>query len=287
MVAELTQPKGEALERVPFEQYLGIPALHATALKDILTSPRLYRWRRDHPKEDIDAFRVGRAAHTAALEPTKFLRDYVLWEGGVRRSKKWDAFQEANGHKTILTVEQYRTAECIAEAILEHEEAGALVADRTAKREVTLTWTHPRTGLACKGRIDLLGQALVDIKTTRDPNPRKFSAAAQRYGYFLQLCFYADGEAVVFKKLPPPVIIAAQNVPPFDVVVFELDEKAIAIGHEQAEKAIDMVAQCTAAKAWPGIAPTGRVPLTPPLWAAPDYSEDGPDESQPIEDAAF
>jgi hypothetical protein len=287
MVAEAIQSKGEALERVPFEQYVDMPDLHATALKDMLTSPRLYKARRERPKQDNDTLRRGRATHTAVLEPRRFLADYVLWEGKRRAGKEWEALKERAGDKTILTVEQYETANKIADAIHEHAIAGPLLAERTARRELTLRWRHARTGLRCKARVDLLGSALVDVKTTRNPDPRKFAADCARYGYALQMAFYADGVASVLGTMPPVKIIAAQSVEPFDVVVFALDEQTQRIGSEQVEKAIDLVAACIAANDWPGIASSEEVTLRLPAWAAPDYSEDGPDESQPIEDTDF
>lgn len=288
MVADTTpQRQGEAIERVPFESYYDLPDLHATAIKDMLVSPRLYKARREKKRPDNDTLRRGRAIHTAILEPTRFLADYVLWTGKVRRGKKWDAFREEHAGKTILTPQQYETAQQAARAVLEHDTAGEILSDRKARRELTLRWTHVRTGLRCKARIDFLGTVLADIKSAGDPSPRRFSSSAGRYGYASQLAFYADGVAAVLGQLPPVKIIAVQSVEPYDVVVFNVNEKVQGTGRELVEKAIDRIAECTATRAWPGIAPTGEVELELPLWAAPDYEEDGPDESQPIEDAAF
>jgi hypothetical protein len=287
MVAELTARNGQAIERVPFENYVDLPALHATALKDMLTSARLYRRRRDKPRADSDTLRQGRAIHTAVLEPARFLADYVLWTGKARKGKTWDAFKAEHAHKTILTRQQYDTAQWVAEAVREHDIAGEYLNERKAQRELTLRWVHQRTGLQCKARIDFLGSFMIDLKGTRNPAAAKFCADSGRFGYALQMAFYGDGEACVFGKLPPQKIIAAQNVEPFDVVVYNVAEKAQRIGSEQAEKAIDLVAACIASNKWPGLAPDKEIDLVLPPWAAPDYDEDGPDESQPIEDAAF
>jgi hypothetical protein len=264
-----------ALERVPFEQYVKSPALHATALKYVLTSPLAYRYNLDHPKEDNDRLTLGRACHTAVLEPDRFLREYVLWEGGRRFGKQWESFREANNAKTILTVQQYEEALRIRDAVRGHRAALNLLSESGGKSEVTLKWEHPRTGLKCKGRVDWLCSSLVDLKTTRNPDPRKFEADAGRLGYVFQLAFYLDGIASVLGKALPAKIIAVQSVAPYDVVVYDVPEDVLAVGHEQVERAIDLVAQCTAANDWPGIA-ADEVPLRLPAWATADFSDDEP-----------
>ena len=76
--------------------------------------------------------------HTAILEPDRFLRDYVLWESR-RQGKKWEAFAEVNGSKTILTDNQYTQAIAMRDAVAEHPEAGPLMKKR-GDSEVTVIW---------------------------------------------------------------------------------------------------------------------------------------------------
>lgn len=270
----------------PFENYVRSPEVHATGLKNLLVSPLLYKRRQEAPMSESDTLRVGRAAHTAILEPDRFLLDYTLWTGKVRRGKEWDAFVASQGKRTILTAAQYKQALKMRDAVRAHPVASRLLSEQAAQREVSLRWTHARTGVKCKARVDWLGSVLVDIKSTRNPDPRKFAADAARLGYVFQLAFYDDGRAA--NQLPPaPVkIVSVQNVEPYDVVVFDLDERTLAIGREQIEKALDLLVHCTARNEWPGIAPE-EVALKLPAWAAPDYDEDAPDQSQPIEDVDF
>jgi hypothetical protein len=261
-------------ERVPFEAYTEIEAAHASALKDLLVSPRLYRWRRDNDRPDSDLFRVGRACHTAVLEPERFLADYVLWDGGIRRGKEWDAFRtkaEAKG-RTILKQDQYELALAVRDAVRSHAVASALLRD--GRPELSLRWTHERTGTPCKARVDWLGSALVDIKTARDVSPRAFSAAAARLGYALQLALYRAGVHAVTGELPPVKIIAVQNCAPYDVAVFDVTAETLAIGEQQYEGALDLLAECTRKNEWPGLAPDAEVPLVLPAWAAPEADEE-------------
>lgn len=264
-------------QKLTFTDYLALPAAHATGLKDLLVSPRLFKYRKDNERPDSDTLKVGRACHTAVLEPEKFLRDYILWDGGRRAGKEWDAFRTKALEKgrTILTDKQYALALKVRDAVHEHEVARKYVTHPERRTELSLRWRHERTGLECKARVDLLAcGALLDLKTTRDPSPRKFAADAARLGYALQLALYRDGCAAALGELVPIKIIAAQNVPPYDVCVFDLPPETLAIGSEQTERALDLLLECTRTNTWPGIAPNEELPLTLPAWAAPEAEEE-------------
>lgn len=265
------------IERLPFEQYVTLPEVNATSLFNILTSPLLYRWRKDNSRPDSDAFRQGRAAHTAILEPDRFLRDYALWEGGRRdkRIKEYADFLEVNAGKTILTVEQYDTANRMRDAVSDHAVAYPLLSEK-GRNELTLKWQHPGTGIACKGRVDRLSSNLIDIKSSRDISPRMFSQSAGRYGYHFQLAFYRDGVIVIEGRAPPVKIVAVQNCPPYDVVCYDVPEEVLARGNEQIEKALERLQRCTDSGAWPGVAPDLEVPLALPSWVDGSSEEDEP-----------
>lgn len=259
-----------------FATYLDWPATHATALKDMLVSPLLYRWNRDHEKPDSDTFRVGRATHTAILQPELFLRDYVLWDEGIRRGKAWDAFtaKAAESGRTVLTRAQYELALQMQTSVLGHQVARRYVTDRERRCEVSLQWTHERTGIRCKSRLDLLAcGALLDVKSARDISPRMFSASAARLGYALQMAMYRDACVASGLGLLPVKIVAVQNVEPYDVAVYELTDETLAIGSEQLERALDLLAECQRTNKWPGIAPDAEVPLVLPAWAAAEQDE--------------
>lgn len=265
---------------IPFEEYVRRPEAHATALWHLLTSPLAYWSRTQQRPPDTDALRQGRAGHTGILEPDRFLLEYAVWRSekdGRRFGKKWDAFCEANADKCILTEAQYAAALRMRDAVNKHAVASRLVIG-PGDNELTLRWVHQSTGIACKARIDRLAAgaagadaALVDIKTTRDPSPRAFGASAARYGYCFQLAFYGDGVVAALGRKPPPTkIIAVQNCEPFDVVVYDLGQDELAKGREQVERAMTLLALCTASKLWPGIAPDAEVPLVLPAWASPE-----------------
>lgn len=274
----MNAPAQAIVERLPFEQYVTLPEVNATSLFNILTSPLLYRWRKDNLRPDTDTFRQGRAAHTAILEPDRFLRDYALWDGGRRdkRIKEYATFLEVNDGKTILTVEQYDTAMRMRDAVLKHAVAAPLLAE-PGRCEITLKWSHPGTGTKCKARLDKLSSAIIDIKSTRDVSPIAFGRSAVNYGYGFQLAFYRDGVIVIEDRVPSVKIVAVQNCAPYDVAVYDVPDSVLTRGNAKIEKALELLSECTKSNKWPGIAPDVEVPLTLPAWA--DKRED---DGEPI-----
>lgn len=267
---------GTVLHDVPFEDYIApSDEISSTQLKDISVSPLLYAHRLKAGRQDKDSLRLGRACHTSVLEPDKFALEFAvhLKKNGIRRGDKWETFKAANDGRTILVEAQYYQAVAIRNAVRNHRVAGELLS-RTGRAEVTLKWTHPRTGVKVKCRLDWLCDELVDLKTTRNPAPHKFSGDAARLGYDLQLALYADAVAACGMGAMSVKIIAAQNCAPWDVVVFDVDEAMLTEGRRKYEAAIDTYIACRESKSWPGMAPDRAVPLHLPAWATPEAEEE-------------
>jgi hypothetical protein len=272
--------RAEVIERLPFEKYIELPAVHSSGLREMLVSPLHYQHRQQSPRTDSDTLRAGRAGHTAILEPERFLREYVEWvdehEDGtkrVRRGKAWDEFQAINAGKTILKPAQFKTALTLRDVVRDHPVAGPLVKG-IGRNELSIHWVHERTGLKCKARIDrITSQALIDIKTTRDPTPRSFAATAARLAYTMQLALYSDGAEAAGLGAPAVKIVAVQNVEPFDVVVYDLEFDELEHGRRLYEEAMDKVVECRKSQRWPGFAETSSIPLKLPAWAMPGADE--------------
>jgi hypothetical protein len=259
-------------ERMPFSQYIELKGEHSTSLRRALVSPLEYKHFKTHERDDSDTLRVGRAVHTATLEPLQFLREYVLWEGGRRAGKIWDAFEVEHAGKTILKEEQYTPVTDMARSIQSHAVAGPLLA-APGRSELTIQWRH-ESGTLCKARIDRLGEALIDIKTARDITPHGFAASAYRFGYHVQAAFYADACKAAGLGTFPVRFVVVQNKAPYDVVVYDVDDAQLDKGREEYERALLLIAQCTRDNKWPGQAPSEPVLLRLPAWAAPEFNEE-------------
>src|SRR5579859_2945844 len=106
-----------------FVDYQKIEAEHWSALKHMAKSPKQYRHARDHQSEDTIGRLKGRGTHTAVLEPQRFLLDYALFRGKVRRGKEWEAFKEVHNEDNILKRGEYEHCLSVAKSVQEHPAA--------------------------------------------------------------------------------------------------------------------------------------------------------------------
>ena len=254
-----------------FDEYLALDRVNWTLLKEMRRSPLQFDFRRHNPREDTKRLAGGRATHTAILEPDRFLLDYALWTGDRRAGKEWDKFCAAHPGRTILKADDYASALGQRDAVRAHPAASALL--RVGRPEETILWTDEETGLDCKARLDWLGEALVDVKTTVDVDASRFGALAYRYGYHMQIAFYLRGLRARGMEVPAK-IIAVETAEPYEVAVFALDDDAIWAGDEEVGELLRRVSQCRTAQAWPVRYPAEE-PLRLPSWAFPDEGAEG------------
>jgi hypothetical protein len=269
----------QLIEGMSFAQYRDIDAEHSGVLRRILTSPLAYRRSKDLETagvdKDRDCLRLGRAVHTAVLEPHLFPKLYTCWSGGRRAGHAWDDFESsatASG-VTILKEDQIDLAVKVSKAA-RSEPAAAPILNATGRAEVVIVWRHPRTGVDIKVRIDwLTADTLVDLKTCRDPAPHRFATTAAQLGYHFQLALYADAAAAVGLGSLAVKIVAAQSTEPHDVVVYSLDEDVLFRGRDEYERALDQLVECRQSDKWPGQAGGKEMALKLPAWCAPADEE--------------
>jgi hypothetical protein len=253
--------------------YRGLPNLSASYLKDVCVSPKFALHHRLVQKES-PALTFGSAVHCAILQPAEYAQRYVVWTGGRRAGKEWEIFKAAHGEREILTADESASVSAIVRAVQVHPVASRLIAAR-GRTEVSIDWTHLRTGRACKSRIDkLTTEVLVELKTARAVAPARFAADAARMHYDLQLAFYADAVAAATGATPAVKVLAVETAAPHDVVVYSVDEELLTSGRLKYEAAIDAVLLAEETSTWPGIAETEEVPLRLPAWARTSEDDD-------------
>ena len=232
--------------------YDKIDAVNWSTLKHMRTSPLHYKHALTAPRKETDLMRIGTAGHALVLEPDSFSDVHVCYEGR-RQGKAWDAFKEEHAGKRILTAAEWVRAVGIGTAVL---------ADPTAMhylgsgiKEAPITWTDRETGIRCKGRPDVAGRILADMKTTTVIDPYRFAVHAARMGYPEQLAFYRDGLAENgVPTEPEPIVIVVQSEPPFDLVVYRVPEHVVDAGRARYRQLLQRLSECLASDHWPGVA---------------------------------
>ena len=228
-----------------FSDYWSRPGTNWSRLKHMSDSPLHYHYHLTHPIEDTTRLLLGRAVHTAVLEPDAFPLAYAVYDGARRAGKDWETFSAANASKSILKASEYQLCLDVRDAVRGNPRAVELL---SGDSEVTRTWTDDSTGIACKARLDHLSDALVDLKTTASIEQHRFEATAARMVYHGQLAYYrrSIGDA------PPVYMIAVEIDPPHDVAVYRVDEEALGYGDMLVAGLLRRVQECTAANEWPG-----------------------------------
>lgn len=257
-----------------FEAYALRPELNWSKLKAAMRSPLHFEYRVSVPVPDSTRFALGRAAHTAIMEPDRFALDYAVWQGGRRAGAEWEAFKAAHAGHTVLTSDEYAAALGMRDGVERHPIARGLF--RSGDSERTVLWTDADTGIECKARIDHWdGRTLVDLKTTRDIDARMFGSGAARWAYAEQLAFYLDGlRAVGVTTDEPPLIVAVEDEPPHDCAVFRVEPIDLDRARATVAGCLAVVAKGRASKHWPGRYPE-IVPLRLPAWSYGDEPETG------------
>lgn len=267
-VAGVPSASGVLSRSMPFAEYLRVEGVNWSSLKHMAKSPKHYQYEKVPPPDETAAMVKGRAAHTAVLEPAQFDLEYVVYPGR-RAGKEWDNFEAANLDRTILTKSEEKAALAIRDAVHGHKVASALLS--YGRPEQVIEWNDAETGIHCKGRIDFLRRdALVDLKTTANLDPRRFSVTALDMAYHGQLAFYLRGLAALGLDDLATYIVAVEADQPHDVAALKVDPGALAMGDVLVSALLNRLAECEATKEWPGRYPE-EATFFLPGWA---YVED-------------
>ena len=254
--------------------YFADPALSSTEARWLLEAPAVYRWNKDHPRDDSTAaFDLGSAVHTKVLGTgwDVIELDYPDWRSKQAQNARDEA--RANGQIPMLAKDM-RPVYAMAESVLAHPTARALFeADGTA--EASVFSVDPLTGVSVKARFDRLNtHCAVDLKTTAGKaSPDGFTKSVAGFGYHVQEGHYIDAYANITGEMLPFKFVVVEKAPPYLVGVYELDEHFKEIGADAAKKARELYAECLASNEWPGY-PEEVQQLAPPAWLAWAHEEE-------------
>lgn len=164
-------------------------------------------------------------------------------------------WMQNNGHRTVLTAEQWDQLHRMRDAVMDHPAARALLAGVPGQAELSVYWNDPQTGELCRCRPDYWrsDDLLVDLKTTDDASPEGFAKSIANWRYDVQAPFYMDGVQLATGRKPRGfVFIAVEKKPPFAVGVYVLDADSVEIGRAQYKADLQTYARCKRTGEWPG-----------------------------------
>ncbi|HEY3495335.1 MAG TPA: PD-(D/E)XK nuclease-like domain-containing protein [Polyangiaceae bacterium] len=259
--------------------YGAVKAVNFSTLKHMAHSPKRYRYRLRHGGPETDGMRFGNSAHTAVLEPNRFMTHYAMFvppadektgkkKSDRRGTKAWDAFAKENEGKTIVKQPEYMRALELRDAV--RSDPAAMKYLEIGQPEVAMVWVDQETGLLCKGRVDWISDdpadTIVDLKSSGDVVPFNFGRTAARLLYHWQVSFYADGYEVITGRPAAFKVVAVEQEGPHDVVVYNMPDEVLDIGRDEYRKRLLQLKDCLETNAWPGYANGAEMDFCLPAW---------------------
>lgn len=198
--------------------------------------------------EETASMRKGQATHSFLLGDEASV---VVYPGAVRRGKEFDAFAEDNRGSTILLASEMRDAEGMRKSILAHPRAMALL-DGTREHRYTWKWM----GRYCRGTPDVhTPDRVVELKTARTSDPRRFPFQARSMHYPSQLAWYQNGLELAGLPMPPACfIVAVESSPPYPVVVYDLTTELVEQGLRSCRLWMERLKVCEETRCFPAYA---------------------------------
>lgn len=295
-------------QEIPNEDYHHGPGDSKSDLDRVRRSPLHYKANKDAANDNErtnsptadQAF--GSAYHTLILEPDEFANRYatvpeeapkrptITQRNAAKPSPAtveaiawWDKFEADNAGKEILDRDDLETLYKMADALVSHPAARALLGGAPGRAEMSAYWVDQRTGLLLRCRPDYWREdgILVDLKTTTDASLEEFSRSLVKWRYHVQAPFYLDGtnEAIAQsgEKVARPtefVFVAQEKKPPFAPACYVLDDEGMRIGRAQYRADLDRLAECKASNVWPGYG--GQIQkISVPVWYSKNAVEGG------------
>lgn len=247
-----TDANVEVIADVSDVEYHSKTSVSSTLLKNIYVHDlQTARWHATHGADaDSPALRFGRAFHS-----------HILGSGprvearADRRTTtgKQQAEAEADGKVVTLSDADMSKLEAMAEALDANQIARDVMATMP-RREESVFWTDPATGLECRARFDLAGDfAIADLKTVRSAQPTDFQRSLYDYGWLLQAAWYTRAFQLAFERTPSFLFIACAKTPPYQVAVYEMQAQDVRAGDKACQRLLEKWKDASQANQFPGI----------------------------------
>lgn len=289
----ITTPPGFVRD-MPENDYHAHPALSSTAAKKLVKSAAHYQHYVSNPHESKDEFDLGSAVHAKVLGvgadiavypdgygPESFTfkdeeMDNVLATNGAVSTSAAKAFAAETRAAGLIPVKRSvaRKVNAIAESVLRNPAARKLLED--FEPEVSMFATCPVTGLNLRGRVDIWGRRVGDLKTTSgDASEDGFAISAFRYGYDIQFGHY-DYILELLDAQRPWLWVVVETEAPYITGVFTMNDDTARMGRDKARLARERLARAIETGEYPGYENRSGGPIgiiRPPMFSVYEYQD--------------
>jgi hypothetical protein len=207
--------------------YLGKAALSSSSIKLLLDSPKKYKYVTKYGSQESNALDAGWLFHTCILEPDVFEKQ-IFVEVQSKNTKAYKLAKEEHGK--VYTMKQKNDAERLADAFFRNEHALKLITD--CQFEVPAIGMVQ--GYPFRGKADVLGKGIVDLKTTADL--KAFPYSAKKYGYDVQVYLYSE----LFNKPYEEFKFVAIDKGSLDIGIYDVSQEFYETGKAKVTKALEV-----------------------------------------------
>lgn len=244
-MATTTSPS-PGLHGTSLDEYLAIDAVSASQLfKLSYRSPWHVRYGE---RKETEAMGLGSLLHAMVLEPETVGGNFYRFEGDKRSNAKKDEWDTAEGGG--LTVVRAKAWDEIRTQADEIRSRCAKLISRGTHFEQTMIWEDPKTGLLCKGRLDMATDTgLVDFKRSRNGHPQAFVGACRRYGHHWQAAWYLRGARALGLPAQTWTWVVCEDGGP--ITEYETTPGAVLVFETEINSALERYADCVRSNHWP------------------------------------
>lgn len=176
----------------------------SSQLKDALEDVEVFYKKhitKELEREHIPAFDIGTYFHTAILEPHKMDEDVAVFEGAVRRGKKWEEFQEKHEGKAIITLKELSQGENLVAAA----NTSSVLKDLMKKGEPEVSLAVDLGATPVRVRCDWIDfdrGFIMDLKSTTGSarNSHSILKKISNYSYDMSAALYVDAYNEYLRK---------------------------------------------------------------------------------------
>jgi len=207
--------------------YLGKAALSSSSIKLLLDSPKKYKYVTKYGSQESNALDAGWLFHTCILEPDVFEKQ-IFVDVQSKNTKAYKLAKEKYGK--VYTMKQKNDAERLADAFFRNEHALKLITDC----EFEVPAIGMVQGYPFRGKADVLGKGIVDLKTTADL--KAFPYSAKKYGYDVQVYLYSE----LFNKPYEEFKFVSIDKGSLDIGIYNISQEFYEAGKAKVTKALEI-----------------------------------------------
>ncbi len=258
--------------------YHSLPGLSSTSAKYLDSEcPLKLKHKMESTEEtpQSEALIMGRAIHKYILEVDEFDDYFIIGPTDDKRSREWKVFINNNkdDERGILRKKDGDMLQGMLESLKRPKDKDGtntytgIITNSETLREKALFTIDRQRGVILKIKVDInLDGMFLDLKSTKNANPKSFIKDAANLGYALQAAFYIMVAKLGGKKAETFGFIPIEKEAPFMHSVVLLSDEDINLASTHVDRLINEYSFCLNNNVWYGYDGMSKDSMSEPLF---------------------